>query len=228
MNSSVFGILRIARGILCALLLGAFACASNPRNPGLPPPSAPSPAFRCTLVLGLAVTAEWFEAGFESIVGDSRWEARTRPHTFVEDFANPDHEVWRVPIFSPCADRPEKPDRVVVFIANWNLRSAAAWKAPLLRVIATLAQKFPQIRRVELQTMIRAPRNQSCGDPKSIVEPFLDQALHEAAAARPGLVRVGPILEAPSCDVFENGGPHFTVSGRSDVAIVVARAYALP
>lgn len=230
MNLSVFRVYRAITYALGVMLLCVFACAPKPVTPRNFESDriAKDQVFRCTLVLGLTVTAEWFEAGFESIVSDSRWEARTRPHTFVEDWANPDHEVWRAPIYSPCVDRPEKPDRVIVFVTNRNLSSASAWKAPLGRLINTLTQKFPEARRLELQTMIRGPRNQNCGDPKSIVSPFIDEALHEAAAARPGLVHVGPIIEAPSCDVFESGGPHFTVSGRSDIAIMVAKAYALP
>jgi hypothetical protein len=208
----------------CIMLLCAVSCASKPEN--LNPPA--SPPFRCTLVLGLTVTAEWFEAGFESIVGDDHWEARLRPHTFVEEWADPNHEVWQQPISSPCADRPESPDRVIIFLVDWSLSDAAAWEAPLDHLITTFRQKFPEARRLELQTMIRGPRNKSCGDPRSVVEPFVDRALREAAATRPELVRVGPVIMAPSCDVFESGGPHFTVSGRSDVAIAVARAYASP
>jgi hypothetical protein len=227
MNLPTFHIHRIIAGILGVMLSCVFACGNkSPTRIGAPRNFEPT--FRCTLVLGLSVTGEWFEAGFESLVGDDRWEARLRPHTFVEEWADSNHEVWRDPISSPCADRPESPDRVIIFLANWSLPNAAAWEAPLDRLIVTLRQKFPKARRLELQTMIRGPRNKNCGDPRSVVEPFVDKALGEAAATRPDLVRVGPVIEAPSCDVFESGGPHFTVSGRSDVAITVARAYALP
>jgi hypothetical protein len=187
---------------------------------------APETRYRCTLIVGLTVTQEWFGAGFEDEVPNQRWQARLRPHTFVDDWANPEHEAWREPVVSPCADRPESPDRVLVFVANWTLPDAAAWKEPLARLIRTVHEKFPALRRLELLTMLRAPQNQSCGDPKSVVEPYIDQALREAAAAAPGLVQVGPALQVPSCDVFEKGGPHFNASGRIVVAKLVARAYA--
>jgi hypothetical protein len=66
---------------------------------------ASASGYRCTAVLGLAVTSEWYCAGFEDLVDDERWQAITKPHTFVENWADPEHAVWKELPQSPCAER---------------------------------------------------------------------------------------------------------------------------
>jgi hypothetical protein len=42
----------------------------------------------------------------------------------------------------------------------------------------------------------------------------------------PTRVRVGPKLEAPTCDVFKAGGPHFTDAGSVVMARTIAAYFA--
>lgn len=175
-------------------------------------------------MIGLTVTAEWYEAGFEELVDGARFQARTRPHTFVDQWADPAHEAWAAPITSPCAEGSNNPERVVLFAASWKLESREDWARVLEQAVSTLRQRYSELRDLELYTVLRGPRNQSCGDPKSVVEPMVDAALAGVAAAHPELVRVGPKLEAPDCAVFEKGGPHFTPEGRQRVAALLAAA----
>jgi hypothetical protein len=211
--------------ILFALLLAA-ACSAAPTRPAPPVTVAPPvpPSFICTEVIGLTITAEWYGAGFEQIVDDARFQARTRPHTFVDQWADPAHAAWSEPITSPCAKHAAAPDRVVLFAANWNLKTQEEWTNVLEAFVATALGRYPKLREVELFTVLRGPRNQSCGDPKSVVDPMIDAAIASVAAAHPALVHVGPALEATDCSVFEKGGPHFTPEGRKLVAEQLAHA----
>ncbi len=176
-------------------------------------------------MLGLAVTGEWFNAGFEKAVDDARWEAILRPHTFVQDWADPAHAAWSEAPTSPCAARAGAPDRVLLVVANWDYPSAEAWVDTLNRATATLTTKYPGVKRIELLTMIRGPGNVSCGDPKSVVLPFVDEAVAQVTAERPELLRAGPRFEVPSCDLFTKGGPHFTPEGGARAAKLVAEHY---
>ena len=188
-----------------------------------PSPRAPAPSFACTEVIGLTITAEWYSAGFELLVPDAQFQARTRPHTFVDQWADPAHVAWSEPVTSPCADS-QAPDRVVLFAANWKLTTQEEWTKVLEGFVTTAQQRYPSLRELDLFTVLRGPQNQSCGDAKSVVDPMIDAAIASVAAAHPGLVHAAPRLEAPDCSVFEKGGPHFTEEGRKKVAQLLAKA----
>lgn len=203
------------------------ASAASPPSPAAVA-SAPAPSssggFGCTEVIGLTITAEWYGAGFEQLVEDARFQARTRPHTFVDQWADPAHEAWSAPVTSPCVVGSESPDRVVLFAANWKLQTHEEWLKVLTAFVATAKQRYPRLRELQLHTVMRGPGNQTCGDPKSVVDPMIDVAIARVAATEPSLVRAGPRLEASSCAVFEKGGPHFTEEGRKLVAQQLAGA----
>jgi hypothetical protein len=181
-------------------------------------PTAAPPRFLCTEIIGLTITAEWYGAGFEQLVPDAQFQARTRPHTFVDQWADPAHEAWSAPITSPCSNHSAAPDRVVLFAANWKLTTEEEWKKVLEAFVATAKQRYPALQELELFTVLRGPQNQTCGDPKSTVDPMIDRAITAVAAAQPQLVHAAPRLQATDCSVFEKGGPHFTDEGRKLVA----------
>lgn len=224
----------MSRSLSSIALAFAIGCAPAPSSaPPASPPSASPPSavasarsavsaekrpFRCTEVIGLTITAEWYGAGFEQLVDDARFQARTRPHTFVDQWADPSHEAWSASITSACTEDSTSPDRVVLFAANWKLTSEQEWFDVLARFVATAKQRYPQLREIELYTVLRGPQNQSCGDPKSVVEPMIDSALARVAASEPSLVHAGPRLEAADCAIFDKGGPHFTEEGRKIAA----------
>lgn len=196
----------------------------NPGSSASPNPSSSplSPPYRCTEVIGLTITAEWYSAGFEQLVDDARYQARTRPHTFVDQWADPAHAAWGEPITSPCSERSASPDRVVLFAANWKLENQADWTKVLEAFVATAQRRYPALKALELFTVLRGPKNQTCGDPKSVVDPMIDAAIASVVAAHPDLVHAGPKLEPTDCAVFEKGGPHFTPEGRKLVAAQLA------
>ena len=88
----------------------------------------------------------------------------------------------------------------------------------LAAFVATVKQRYPNLRDIELFTVLRGAQNQSCGDAKSVVDPMIDAAIAAVAAREPTLVHAGARLEAKDCSIFEKGGPHFTEAGRKAVA----------
>ena len=204
----------------------ASAPASAPAPPASADARAPAPA--CTEVIGLTVTDEWYSAGFEQLVDDARFQARTRPHTFVEQWADPVHPGWSQPLTSPCAQHDQNPDRVVLFAANWTFTSEAQWTSALEAFVTTVSQRDDRLRDIQLFTVLRGPKNQSCGDPKSVVDPMIDAAIAAVASRHPERVHAGPKLEATDCAVFEKGGPHFTPDGRKLVAQQLAQVLSSP
>lgn len=237
----------VARPLVVAAFIAACAPAPVPQAPAPAPleantgspapaaasqaaakPAAAAPPFRCTEVIGLTITAEWYGAGFEQLVDDARFQARTRPHTFVDQWADATHAAWLEPVTSPCTDGSANPDRVVLFAANWKLENQADWTRVLEGFVATAKRRYPQLKALELFTVLRGPKNQSCGDSKSVVDPMIDDAIAAVAAAHPELVHAAPKLEASNCSVFEGGGPHFTPEGRREVAAQLARILRAP
>jgi hypothetical protein len=198
-----------------------------------PPPLAPAaatapapvdPRWACTQVMGVSVTGDWFGHGFEDGLDGERWQAITRKHAFVELWGDPASDLWALPPVSPCATRSNDPDRVLFTAVNWQYKTTDEWSGALTKVVETLRQKYPGLRRIELLTMLRGPGNQSCGDYRTVVQPYVDEAAARVAAARPDLVRVGPKVEA-TCDLFTKGGPHFTEPGMAGVARIYRTHY---
>jgi hypothetical protein len=204
-----------------AIAAPTVAAASS--APAKPTSAAATPtAFVCTEVIGLTITAEWYSAGFEQLVDDARFQARTRPHTFVDQWADPAHAAWTEALTSPCSEQSSTPDRVVLFAANWNLKTQDEWIRVLEAFVATAKARYAKLRQLDLLTVLRGPQNQTCGDPKSVVDPMIDAAIATVAQAHADVVHAGPKLEAPDCSVFEKGGPHFTAEGRKRIAALLA------
>jgi len=216
------GLSRVGSVTFTALLLTLL--------PGLPmPASAAAPAagdFVCTEILGVSVTGDWFSAGFEDGLDGARWQARSRTHAFVEQWADPASDLWTLPPVSPCARRSEDPDRVLFTAVNWEYTTEAEWEKALEAVVATLRVKRPGARRIELLTMLRGPGNRTCGSAMTVVQPYVDEAIAAVAARHPGLVVAGPRVTLETCTPFVKGGPHFTEAGKAAVAAAYRKALA--
>jgi hypothetical protein len=203
--------------VLVTLLLAGFVPAAQ---------AAPKKeSFVCTEVIGVSVTGDWFGAGFESGNEDERWQARWRKQAFVDLWANPDDPVWAVPLTSPCTKNSDKPDRVLFMTVNWKFTTLPEWTDSITKAVKVIKTKYPSVKRIELLTMLRGPGNKTCGDPKTVVAPEIDEAVARVAKAFPRLVRVGPKFEVASCDVFVKGGPHFTDEGMARVANIYSSHY---
>ena len=186
-------------------------------------------SFACNQVMGVSVTGDWFNAGFEDAVDGSRWDVVFQAHAYIDLWANPSDPVWAIAPVSPCAQGAGDPDRVLFTGCNWTYTTAAEWVTAFTAVVENLKAKYPGLKRVDLLTMLRAPGNVLCDDTSSaetIVQPYIDESIATVAAAYPGLVFAAPKFYAPSCSVFSYGGPHYTAEGAKKVAKVYGDYYA--
>ncbi len=230
--------------ILIALVSTACSSTGDPSPDSLPPPADADvagessevaddvpvhPVYTCTQVMGVSVVGEWYGAGFEDAVDDGRWQAITKLHAYIDLWSDPADPVWSTEVTSPCVAGSGNPDRVLFLGCNWTYTTAAEWTSAFSAVVEDLMTRYPNLKRIELLTMLRAPGNQLCGPASSdetIVQPFIDEAVAAVVAAYPELVTAAPRFEAPSCDVFLLGGPHFTPAGKAEVAKVYGDHYA--
>jgi hypothetical protein len=191
--------------------------------------------FSCTQFMGPNVTGEWFAAGFEKQVNGDRFQVKAPHRSFVEDWANPNHAVWRETGcdggFSPCETRSKcagaaGPDRIVFVTQTGNYLGTPqkAWEASITAAIKTIKAKYPTVTHVELMTFVRGPGNKSCGT-ETTVAPALDMAHAALAAASGGTITAAPRFEVPRCDYF-SGAPHMNAEGNRFVGEMIGKHYA--
>jgi hypothetical protein len=178
----------------------------------------------CNSVLGIDSTSEWFTSGFENQVPNAKWQIIFHHPGYVQNWGNATDPVWSTAITSACTTNSTNPDRVIFNAfadpADTTFGNATAWATGLTKVIENLKTKFPGVKRIDLLAMTRGPGNMPCvtGNRMDVVETWVDTAMSQVAAAYPGLVTVSPSFFAPNCDVFQDGGPHFTDAGKPIIA----------
>jgi hypothetical protein len=179
------------------------------------------------------VAGEWFDAGFETAVGSAKWQVKAPHHSFVEDWANPDHDVWRdsdcqgtytnCEVKSKCEGAAVDRVLFVTQIGDYLNTSQAVWEERIGEAITTIKGKYPGLKRVELLTFVRSPAGENCGG-ETTVSPMLDAAHAAIAAGSAGFVTVGPHLTASACALF-SGAPHMNAQGNAEIATQLAEHY---
>jgi hypothetical protein len=185
-------------------------------------------SYTCTLVIGITATQEWYDAGFESVVDNSKWELIYVHSGFVELWANAKDPVWSAAVLSPCAQNASNPDRVIFVALNFDFNTLDQWLPPITAAVKNLQAKYQSAKRIELMTFIRAPADQPCAQApakRSTITPAQDDAMAMVAAVNPGLVVVAPKFEAKTCDEFTSNPPHPTTAGASAWANMVGAYY---
>jgi hypothetical protein len=203
---------------------GSLPVASGAGDASTPPTSA----FTCTLLIGIQATEEWYTAGFETMVDNSRWELIWVHSGFVELWANPADPIWSTGITSPCAQGGTQPDRVIFVPLNYNYTTLAEWTPAITAAVANIHAKYSSAKRIELMTFIRAPGNVACPQapaPRSTITQAQDEAMAAVAAANPGLVVVAPRFEVKTCNEFSSNPPHPTTAGAGAWATMMASYY---
>ncbi len=196
-----------------------------------------STSFQCSQLMGPNVAGEWFDAGFEAAVGSAGWQVKAPHHSFVDDWAKPDHDVWREQdcqgTYTECETRSRCENAAAVdrllFVTqtgDYLGTSQASWQALINSAIATAKAKYPGLQRIELLTFVRGPAGKDCGG-ETTVSAQLDAAQQAIAAASLGFVAVGPQLTASSCELF-SGAPHMTSAGNQQIAQALAAFYGKP
>jgi hypothetical protein len=185
-------------------------------------------AYTCTLMIGILATEEWYDAGFETMVDNSRWELIYVHSGFIELWANPQDPVWSTATMSPCAQNATKPDRVIFVALNFDFTTLAEWLPPVTAAVKNLEAKYPSAKRIELMSFIRAPGDAPCPQApakRSTITPAQDDAMAMVAAANPGLVVVAPQFEAKTCNEFSSNPPHPSPTGMTAWAKMMADYY---
>lgn len=193
------------------------------------------PRYACSQFLGPNVTGEWFAAGFETHVDGGRWQVKAPHRSFVEDWANAGHAVWKesgcegtfynCETKSKCADG-AKPDRIlfVTQTGNYLGTSQQKWQELIASAISTIKIKYPGLKNIELMTFVRGPQNSNCGN-ETTVSMNLDKAQQAVAASSNGFVTVSPRFEVARCNMF-SGPPHLSTEGNRFVAELIGKHYA--
>jgi len=174
--------------------------------------------FVCSQLTGGKRTEEWFVAGFEKVVDNARWQVKWREDAYVEVWADAQSSFWTAQVDSTCAKASSAPDRLVFGTVSFKYKTQAEWRNGITQAINNFKAKWPSIRRVDLVTQIRGPKNMLCPTAPIAGETIAvpaeqDAGMADVAAAFPGFVFVGPKVEAHSCSDFQGGGPHLTAAG---------------
>jgi hypothetical protein len=196
-----------------------------------PPPgddggSMPTPTsgdYSCTLVTGIQATEQWYNAGFEKLVDNNKFELVAVHSGFIQTWADPKGSFWGIAPSSACATNAKTPDRVlmVALWLHWADATVDQWVQVLDQVVQNWKAKDPNLKRLEFGTFIRAPGDKACPASmsfKSYVPPNQDAAYLQIAAKYPGLVFVAPKWEVPSCADYGGNPPHFTSTGATNAA----------
>jgi hypothetical protein len=186
--------------------------------------------FVCNQVTGVLLTSEWYLAGFENAVDGSRWQIKWQEHGYINEWANPQSTFWNAPVSSPCAQATTSPDRIVFTVIDWTITAETEWETDITASIENFKVKYPNVRRVDLLTVVRGPNNMACGTPaagETIVMPAAEDAALAAVAAKyPGFVFVGPKFAPPDCTSFSGGGPHLTAAGNRTMGAMIGAYFA--
>ncbi|HEX2734553.1 MAG TPA: hypothetical protein VHM70_23275 [Polyangiaceae bacterium] len=188
--------------------------------------------FTCTTVFGIDATSEWYMGGFETQIDNDKWQLIYFHPGFVEDWDNLDDDVWKQSPTSACTMNSTNPDRVIFNVfgdpSDNNFMSKDTWVTGLNKAIDNIKSKYSNIKRIDLLTMTRAPGNTPCDSSNrmSIVETYVDEAIAAVADANPDLVTAPQAFFAPNCDVYKDGGPHFTDAGKPIIAKLYGDYYA--
>ena len=186
--------------------------------------------FTCTLVIGIASTKQWFDAGFEKLVDNAKYEVIGIHSGFIQNWADPNNGYWNTAPSSACAMNAKNPDHVIIeaLYLHWMEATVEQWIPPLVAVVKNIKAKYPAIKRIELSTFPRAPGGKPCPASmpfKSFIRPEQDEAEAKVAAMFPDLVVAGPKFEVKSCADYGGNPPHFSGGGASTTAKMIADYY---
>lgn len=184
-------------------------------------------SYTCNQVVGIDSTSEWFTGGFENQVPNEKWQIIYFHPGYVENWADPNDEVWTLAPTSACTANSTNPDRVIFNIYSETLTATGTLVTALNLAITNFKNKYSRLQRIDVLTMTRAPNNMPCqqGNNGSIVQQYVDDAALMVVSAGPPPIIASPKFFAADCNVFDAGGPHFSTAGKPVVAKIYGDYY---
>jgi len=84
-------------------VLVVLACLMFAEALAVPISAAAQGQFVCNEVIGLTLTREWYQAGFEQAPGiaDDRWQLKARQSGYITEWSNPNSGFWNQQPRSP-------------------------------------------------------------------------------------------------------------------------------
>jgi hypothetical protein len=111
---------------------------------------------------------------------------------------------------------------------HWMEATTDQWVTQLVAVVKNMKQKWPNLKRLEFGTFVRATNNEPCKVSmpfKSFILAPQDEAEAKVAAMFPDLVVVRPKFEVRSCADFGGNPPHFSSAGAQATAKMIGEYY---
>ncbi len=210
----------------------AAAAVPRPLVTDIAEHQATRPDFACTLVVGYSQVAQWYQAGgaFESIVDDNRWQLKWTPGG-VDRWSNQDDRAWDAEILSPCSERSETPDRILLSISGPFGADEEAWAEAIEGALAQLRTHYPSVESLVLVPVVGGPDHRDCvfhgrRVRASWQHAHIDNAIkivvdrNESGDAVRG---ISP--EVRTCDDYRDALGHLTPEGAEAVGRVIAGYY---
>ena len=124
-----------------------LACLMFAEALAVPISAAAQGQFVCNEVIGLTLTREWYQAGFEQAPGiaDDRWQLKARQSGYITEWSNPNSGFWNQQPQSPCANGSASPDHVVLTVLSWRppcCATQAEWEAQVGKAVTALRSKY--------------------------------------------------------------------------------------
>ena len=202
-------------------------------GPSAPAPTGPKGPFTCSLVVGIQATGDWFNAGFEKIVDNDRWELMEVHSAFINLWADANNSIWSSKPSSACKMNAANPDRVILVVlsTHWETWTVEQWVTPIIAAMKNFKAKYPNLRDLELSTFVRSPGDKPCplGDTfRGYDLAPADEAFKRVAAMFPDLVTVAPIVHVDSCDDYAGHPPHLPDGPAARAAMKMGAIYKEP
>jgi hypothetical protein len=181
----------------------------------------------CTHVIGYSQVRQWYEAGFEDVVEDDRWQLRWNGGAGVNMWRNPDFEGWNNPIASPCSTQSDAPDRVLLSISGPYGDDESAWAEAIADTIANIRDKHPTATTILLQPVVGGPNHMDCFFGGQLVRASWQHAHIDNAIASlvGGDVIAGASPEVGDCSHYVDELGHLTEAGKEAAAQSIGQFY---
>jgi len=190
------------------------------------PPGLRYNDFTCSWVLGIHTTAEWFMAGFTTVVDGTRWQASGIEMAQFQ-WANAGYGGWNpAGAMNPCKVNSKTPDRIVFCGVDTGSTTVQAYLTEYAAAMNNIKTKFPSVKRVDIMTTAVGPGDMECiganRSGSSFIRPVQNQAITQTVAMFPGFAFECPRWEVASCKDF-GLCPHISAAANAALAMTMGQ-----